>query len=130
MSRVVQFTQIGGPEVLKIVDVEIPPPGRNEVRIRVKALGLNRAESMFRSGQYLEVPKLPARLGYEASGIIDAVGEGVTEFKVGDVVSTVPNFSLNEYGMYGELVIAPAYSVVKHLSNLSFEEAASIWMMF
>jgi NADPH:quinone reductase-like Zn-dependent oxidoreductase len=130
MSRIVQFKEIGAPEVLKIIDVEIPQPGKNEVRIRVKALGLNRAESMFRSGNYLEVPKLPARLGYEAAGTVDAVGEGVTDFKVGDVVSTIPNFSLNQYGMYGELVLAPAAAVFKHPTSLTFEEAASIWMMF
>lgn len=130
MSRIVQFAEIGAPDVLKIKDVEIPSPGRNEVRIRVKALGLNRAESMFRSGQYLEEPRLPARLGYEAAGTVDAVGEGVSDLKVGDAVSTIPNFSLNEYGMYGELVLAPASAVFKHPSSLSFEEAASIWMMF
>jgi NADPH:quinone reductase-like Zn-dependent oxidoreductase len=130
MSRIAQFTEIGPPDVLKIVDAQIPPPGRNEVRIRVKALGLNRAESMFRSGHYLEEPQLPARLGYEAAGIIESVGEGVADLKVGDVVSTIPNFSMNQYGMYGELVLAPTSAVIKHPSSLSFEEAASIWMMF
>ncbi len=130
MSQVVQFEKTGKPDVLKIVDIQIPAPKRNEVRIRVKALGLNRAESMFRSGNYLETPQLPASLGYEASGTIDAVGEGVTDFKVGDVVSTIPNFSMNEYGMYGELVLAPTYAVIKHPTSLTFEEAASVWMMF
>jgi NADPH:quinone reductase-like Zn-dependent oxidoreductase len=66
MAKVVQFHEIGGPEVLKIEEVAVPAPGKDEVQIRVHALGLNRAESMFRSGQYLEEPKLPARLGYEA----------------------------------------------------------------
>ena len=130
MSQIVQFKEIGSPEVLKIVDVEIAKPSANEVRIQVKALGLNRAEAMFRSGQYLEEPKFPARLGYEAAGIIEAVGEGVTSFKVGDVVSTIPNFSLNSYGMYGDLVLAPVSAVVKHAPTLTFEEASSIWMMF
>ena len=130
MSRVVQFAEIGAPDVLKIVDQEIPAPGPNEVRIRVKALGLNRAESMFRAGNYLEVAKLPARLGYEAAGMIESVGPGVKDLAVGDVVSTVPNFSLNQYGMYGELVLAPVSCVVKHPASLTFEEAASIWMMY
>jgi len=130
MSRIVQFAETGAPEVLKIVSVDVPPPKRNEVRIRVKALGLNRAESMFRAGQYLEEPRLPARLGYEAAGTIESVGEGVTDLKVGDAVSTIPSFSMNDYGMYGELVLAPASAVVKHPPSLSFEEAASIWMMF
>jgi NADPH:quinone reductase-like Zn-dependent oxidoreductase len=130
MSRVVQFSENGGPEVLKIVDVDVPKPARDEVRIKVKAIGLNRAESMFRAGNYLEKAKLPARLGYEAAGTIESVGDGVSNFKVGDTVSTVPNFSLNSYGMYGELVLAPVSAVTKHPESLSFEEAASIWMMY
>ena len=130
MSRIVQFSEIGAPDVLKIVDADVPAPKPSEVRIRVKALGLNRAEAMFRSGKYAEYPKFPAKLGYEAAGIVDAVGGGVAEFKPGDAVSVVPSFSLNQYGMYGELVLAPAHAVVKHPSNLSFEEAAAIWMMY
>ncbi len=130
MSRVVEFSKTGPADVLKIVDAKIPEPKKSEVRIRVKALGLNRAESMFRSGHYIENPHLPARLGYEAAGVIESVGPGITGLKIGDVVSVIPSFSLNEYGMYGELVIAPAAAVVKHPQTLTFEEAASIWMMF
>jgi len=72
MSRVLRFHEIGGPEVLRIEGEEIPPPGRVKVQIRIHAFGLNRAEAMFRSGQYIEVPKLPARLGYEAAGTVVA----------------------------------------------------------
>src|SRR5262249_14870417 len=88
MARVVRFHQTGGPEVLRIEQMEVPPPGKGEVQINIKALGLNRAESMFRRGQYLEAPKLPARLGYEAAGTVAALGPGVQGFKVGDAVST------------------------------------------
>ena len=95
MARVVRFHKTGGPEVLQIENLEVPPPGKGEVQISVKALGLNRAEAMFRRGQYLEDPKLPARLGYEAAGTVSAVGPGVGGFKVGDAVSTIPAFSLN-----------------------------------
>ncbi|MGF6774000.1 NADPH:quinone reductase-like Zn-dependent oxidoreductase [Paraburkholderia sp. GAS199] len=130
MSRVIEFSSTGGPEVLEFKDIEVPLPGPGEVRIRVKALGLNRAESMWRTGEYIEEVKLPARLGYEAAGLIDAVGPDVTRFAVGDAVNTVPAFSQNQYGMYGEQVLAPASAVVKHPPTLSFEEAASIWMMF
>src|SRR5262245_65527762 len=77
MPRVVRFHQIGGPEVLKIETIDVPPPAAGELRIAVKALGLNRAESMFRSGQYLETPTFPARLGYEAAGSVEAIGPGV-----------------------------------------------------
>src|SRR5271165_4178215 len=102
MARVVRFHETGGPEVLKIEELEVPPPGEGEVQIRIHALGLNRAESMFRSVQYLEEPKLPARLGYEAAGTIAAIGPGVKGLQVGDAVSVIPSFSLNRYGLYGD----------------------------
>jgi NADPH:quinone reductase-like Zn-dependent oxidoreductase len=130
MARVARFHQTGGPEVLKIEQMDVPPPGPGEVQINVKALGLNRAESMFRSGQYLEDPKLPARLGYEAAGPVAAVGPGVEGVKVGDAVSVVPSFSLNRYGLYGDVANAPAHAVVHHPASLSWEEAASVWMQY
>ena len=130
MARVVRFHEIGGPEVLKIEQIDVPPPGKGEVQISIKALGLNRAESMFRSGQYLEDPKLPARLGYEASGTVAAVGPDVQDFKVGDAVSTIPAFSLNAYGLYGELANAPVHAVVHHPAALSWVEAAAVWMQY
>jgi NADPH:quinone reductase-like Zn-dependent oxidoreductase len=130
MARVVRFHKTGGPEVLQIEDLEVPPPAKGEVQISVKALGLNRAEAMFRSGQYLEDPKLPARLGYEAAGTVTAVGPGVKGFAVGDAVSTIPAFSLNDYGLYGELVNAPVHAVAHHPASLSFVEAASVWMQY
>ncbi len=130
MSRVVRFDEAGPPEVLRIVDIEVPKPGKGEVRIRVRAIGLNRAELMFRSGRYIEQPKFPASLGYEAAGEIELIGEGVEGFAVGDAVSVAPAFSMNDYGLYGELVLAPAYAVIKHPPSLSFIEAAASWMMF
>ncbi len=130
MSRVIRFHETGGPEVLRVEDVEVPTPKKGEVRIAVKALGLNRAEAMFRSGQYLEQPKFPARLGYEAAGTVESLGEGVEGLQLGDAVSTIPAFPLNDYGVYGELALVPATAVAKHPSSLSWEEAASIWMQF
>lgn len=130
MARVVRFHETGGPEVLKIEEIEVPPPGNGEIQISVKALGLNRAESMFRSGQYLEDPKFPARLGYEAAGTIAAIGPDVKGFKVGDAVSTIPSFSLNAYGLYGDLANAPAHAVVHHPASLSWVEAAAVWMQY
>ncbi len=106
------------------------PPGPGEVRIAVKALGLNRAESMFRLGQYLEEPVFPSKLGYEAAGTIEAVGPGVMGLKVGDAVSTVPAFALGKYGVYGDAAIVPAAAVVKHPPSLSWEQAAAIWMQY
>jgi NADPH:quinone reductase-like Zn-dependent oxidoreductase len=130
MARVVLFHQTGGPEVLRIEQIDVPPPGKGEVQIKIKALGLNRAESMFRRGQYLEEPKLPARLGYEAAGTVAAIGPGVEGFKIGDTVSTIPNFSLNQYGLYGELANAPSHAVTHHPASLSWTEAAAVWMQY
>ena len=130
MARVVRFHQTGGPEVLQVEDVAVPPPAKGEVQISIKALGLNRAESMFRRGQYLENPKLPARLGYEAAGPVAAVGPGVQGFKIGDAVSTIPSFSLNDYGLYGDLANAPVHAVTHHPKSLSWEEAAAVWMQY
>lgn len=131
MARVVQFDQPGGPEVLRIEDVELPPPGAGEVQIRVKALGLNRAEVMLRTGQYLEAPaSYPARLGYEAAGIVEQVGAGVTGIVPGDAVSVVPALSMLRWPAYGELATFPAELVVKHPPALSWEEAAAVWMQY
>jgi NADPH:quinone reductase-like Zn-dependent oxidoreductase len=130
MAKVVRFHEIGGPEVLRIDEVEVPPPGKDEVQIRIHALGLNRAEAMFRSGRYLEAPKLPARLGYEAAGTVAAIGPGVQGFKIGDAVSTIPSFSLNDYGLYGELANAPVHAVTHHPASLSWPEAAAVWMQY
>lgn len=130
MARVVRFHRTGGPEVLQFDDVEISPPGPGEVRLTIKALGLNRAEAMFRYGQYLDIPRLPARVGYEASGVVDAVGEGVTDIRVGDAVSTIPSFSQNLYGVCAEQALVPARSVAKFPASFSWAEAASIWMQY
>jgi len=130
MSRVVRFHRTGGPEVLQIDELDVPAPGKGEVRIAVKALGLNRAEAMFRSGQYLEDPEFPSKIGYEASGTVEAVGPGVTEFNVGDAVSTIPAFPQGKYGVYGDVCLVPAAAVAKHPASLSWEEATSIWMQY
>ena len=104
MSKVARFHQTGGPEVLQLDDMEISAPQADEVLLKINTVGLNRAEVMFRSGQYLEVPELPARLGYEASGIIEQVGSNVSQFKTGDKVNVIPAFSMNQYGTYAETV--------------------------
>lgn len=130
MSRVIRFHKIGEPEVLKIEDVDVPDPKAGEVQIRTKALGLNRAEVMFRTGSYVSAPVFPALNGYEASGVIEKLGPGVEGLAIGDKVSVVPCFTLGDYGLHGELVNAPAFGVVKHPENLTWEEAAATWMMF
>ncbi len=130
MSRVVRFHRTGDAEVLQIDEVDVAAPETGEVQIRVKALGINRAEIMYRTGQYVIEPRFPAILGYEAAGLVEALGPDVAGFSTGDAVSVVPAFSFADYGMYGELVNVPVHALVKHPENLSFEEAAASWMMF
>jgi len=130
MARIVRFHQTGGPEVLRIEEVPSSPPGEGEIRIAVKAIGLNRAECLFRQGTYLEAPSLPSRLGYEAAGTVEAVGPRVAGLKVGDRVSTLPAFSMGKYGVYGDSVVVPSHAVSSLPGNLSFEEGASVWMAY
>jgi NADPH:quinone reductase len=131
MVKIVRFHQYGSADVLQLDDLPLTEPGEGEVRLKVEALGLNRAEVMFRTGQYLELPKqFPAKIGYEAAGKIDAIGPGVSGFQIGDRVSTIPAFSMVKYGVYGESAIAPAYAVARYPENLSPLEGAAIWMQY
>ncbi|MGA7080250.1 MAG: zinc-dependent alcohol dehydrogenase family protein [Terriglobales bacterium] len=130
MPKIVRFHQTGGPEVLKIEDLPSQEPGKGEVRIKVQAIGLNRAESMFFHGQYLEEPQLPARLGYEAAGVVEAVGQGVDKSWLGKHVATVPAFSMNNYGVLGEEAISPVAALGEYPAKLSPTEGAAIWMQY
>lgn len=130
MARVIRFHAHGGPEVLRIEQADVAAPGPGEVRIRIKALGLNRAESLMRSGTYIETPPLPSGLGLEAAGIVDAVGAGVESLAPGDTVSIVPPVSMSRWPAYAELANFPADLVVKHPPTLGWEEAAALWMAY
>ena len=130
MPKIVRFHETGGPEVLQLEELPLSEPGKGEVRIKVEAIGLNRAEIMFRKGQYLETPQLPSRLGYEAAGIIDAIGPDITNFNIGDRVSTIPSFPMGQYGVYGESAIVPAYATAKFPATLSAIEGTAIWMQY
>ncbi len=130
MARIVRLHEAGGPEVLRIETWQPTDPGPGEVRLRVDAIGLNRAEALFRAGQYLENPRYPTRIGYEAAGIVDAIGSGVDGFKPGDAVSVVPAFSMNTHGVYGEVAIVPARAVVMTPPGISPVEAAALWMQY
>jgi NADPH:quinone reductase len=130
MPRIVRIHQTGEADVLKIEELPLSQPGKGEVRLKVEAIGLNRAEVMYRQGQYLESPKLPSRLGYEAAGVVDAVGPGTSGIQVGDRVSTIPAFSMGKYGVYGESAIVPAFAVARYPDKLSAVEGAAIWMQY
>jgi NADPH:quinone reductase-like Zn-dependent oxidoreductase len=126
----VRFHATGNPEVLQLEEVVVPAPGPQEVRIQVKAIGLNRIDSMFRKGFYSEQPIFPSMLGFEASGLVESVGEQVSGLAAGDVVSVVPAFSNHDYGTYGDWILVPAYAVQKHPENLTYEQAAALWTSY
>ena len=107
MPKIVRVHEIGGPEKLKVDDLPSRQPGPQEVKLRVQAVGLNRAESLYMRGSYVEQPRVPSRIGYEAAGIVEAVGEGVDASWIGKKVATVPGFSQNQYGVLGEEAIVP-----------------------
>jgi NADPH:quinone reductase-like Zn-dependent oxidoreductase len=130
MPKIVRFHEVGGPEVLRIEEEKSKQPGIGEVRLKVQAVGLNRAESMLFHGQYVEPPKLPGHIGYEASGVVDAVGEDVDKSWVGKKVAVIPSFSMNDYAMLGEEVIAPAAALAEYPAKLSATEAAAVWMQY
>lgn len=129
-TRFVRFSSTGGPEVLRIAEQPLPVPAEGEVRLRIQALGLNRAEAAFRAGQYLEAPQLPARIGYEAAGIVEAVGPGVSSVRAGDAVCTLPGFSMNRYGVYAEHAVVPAAHLIAQPEGFGPLEAAALWMAY
>ncbi|WP_431037720.1 zinc-dependent alcohol dehydrogenase family protein [Streptomyces sp. P6-2-1] len=130
MARRVQFDRLGGPDVLRVREVDTGSPGAAEVLVRVAAIGLNRADAMFREGSYFVQPSFPSSLGYEAAGTVEAIGADVPGLAVGDPVAVVPAFSLNDYGTYGDHVIVPAAAVVPRPAHIEPVTAASVWMAY
>ncbi|CAL9531255.1 L-threonine 3-dehydrogenase [Nocardiopsis dassonvillei] len=131
MSRTVLFHEYGGPEVLTLADAPPGEPGAGEALVRVDAIGLNRAEALFRSGRYIEpVRRFPARLGLEAAGAVEALGPGVTGLRVGDEVSVLPVFSQNDHGVYAERAVVPAAALVRRPAGLDAEAGAAVWMPY
>ncbi|MGA8406112.1 MAG: zinc-dependent alcohol dehydrogenase family protein [Candidatus Acidiferrales bacterium] len=129
-AKVVRFHALGGPEVLKIEAEPVPAPGKGEALLRVKAIGLNRAEVMFRQGHYLESPSLPSKLGYEAAGEVIAVGPDVDKSWLGKKASTVPAFLMTQYGVYAEIALVPVSALAIYPEKLTPEEGTSIWMQY
>jgi NADPH:quinone reductase-like Zn-dependent oxidoreductase len=130
MATIVRFHQLGGPEVLKIEEVPLQQLGKGEVRLRVLAAGLNRAEALYYRGQYLEQPKLPSRIGYEVAGVVEAVGEGVDASWIGKKVATIPAYGMNQYGTLGEQAVVPVFALTEYPANLTPEQAAAAWMQY
>jgi NADPH2:quinone reductase len=124
MAQAVRFHKPGGPEVLRLEDVEVGAPGRGQVRMRHEAVGLNFADTYFRAGLY-PVP-LPNGIGVEAAGVVVAVGEGVSNVAAGDRV-TYTGF-VNTLGAYSTERLVPAAPLIKLPANIACETAAAMTM--
>jgi NADPH:quinone reductase-like Zn-dependent oxidoreductase len=130
MATLIRIHKNGGPEVLQYDEVPDRPLQPGEIRLKVEAIGLNRAEIMYREGQYLEQAEFPSPIGYEAAGVIKEVGPEVVALKPGDRAASVPAFSMVRYGSYGDSVVLPAAVMVKTPDKLSSVEAAATWMQY
>ena len=124
MAKAVRFYETGAPEVLRYEDVEVGEPGPGEVRLRHVAVGLNYADTYFRNGTY-PIP-LPNGMGVEAAGVVEAVGEGVSNVAVGDRV-TYTGF-LNTLGAYSTERLIAAAPLIKLPETIAFETAAAMTM--
>jgi NADPH:quinone reductase-like Zn-dependent oxidoreductase len=131
MPRVVVFDETGGPEVLHIVEEPVIEPTAGEIRVRIEAFAVNPLDRMVREGRSPRPVLLPhARLGVEGTGVIDALGPGVTAMAVGDpvILSAVPDFETR--GSYAEYTTVPASRVVPRPDGLDVTGAAALWVAY
>lgn len=119
--KAIRFHQLGGPEVLQLEEVPDPNPSEGEVRIRVRAAGLNFGDTMFREGKYLVRPTFPQIPGMEAAGEVEALGPGATGLSVGDRVMV-----LGGSGAYAEKLVVKPHTCFPMPPGLSFEQAAAL----
>ncbi|WP_017233954.1 quinone oxidoreductase [Pandoraea sp. B-6] len=122
MTKAIRIEQNGGPEVMKYVDVEVGDPGPGEARVRHNAVGLNYIDVYFRTGLYPQ--PLPAGLGMEAAGVVEAVGEGVTLVKAGDRVA----YASRPCGAYSQARVMPVASLVRLPDSISDDQAAAMML--
>lgn len=122
MAKAIQCFSNGGPEVMEYVDVEVGEPGAGEARVRQHAVGLNYIDVYFRTGLYPQ--PLPAGLGMEGAGVVEAVGPGVTHVNVGDRVA----YAGRPPGAYADVRVMPVAPLVKLPDSISFETAAAMML--
>lgn len=123
--RAITITRHGGPGVLQVRESPDPTPSAGEVRVAVRACGLNFAEVMARQGLYPDAPKPPCVVGYEGAGVVDAVGPGVDGLAVGDRV-----LYLSRFGGHASHVCVPALQAVKMPEAMTFEQGAAIPVVY
>ncbi|MFE2570862.1 zinc-dependent alcohol dehydrogenase family protein [Streptomyces mirabilis] len=130
MANVVLFDETGGPEVLRLAEMSLPAPGQGEVQVRIDAIGLNRAEALFRAGGYYYQPTLPAsRLGSEAAGVVEAVGPEVTRVAPGDAVSVLLiGTGMSEEGICADRAVVREDAVLSRPAGMDAPTAAAVWM--
>jgi NADPH2:quinone reductase len=121
-TKAIQIMETGGPDVMRLVDIDVPPPGKGEIQLRQTAIGLNYIDTYHRSGLYA-LP-LPAGIGMEAAGIVEAVGEGVKGFRPGDRAA----YGLGPRGAYAFVRNIPAVRVVKLPKAIGDETAAGMML--
>jgi NADPH:quinone reductase-like Zn-dependent oxidoreductase len=123
--RQIWITKAGAPEVLQVREAPDPDVGAGDVRVRVRAAGVNFADLMARLGIYPDAPPLPCVVGYEVSGVVDAVGAAVRDIAVGDRVFAMPKF-----GGYTDTLVVPALQAFRIPESMSFEQAAALPVVY
>ncbi|CDG81642.1 quinone oxidoreductase family protein [Janthinobacterium agaricidamnosum] len=122
MTKAIRINRTGGPEVMEYIDVDLPPPGPGEARIRHEAIGLNFIDVYFRTGLYPQ--PLPGGLGVEGAGIVEAIGDGVTEVKPGDRVA----YAVRINGAYAQARNIPAAQLLVLPDRIGFDTAAAMML--
>jgi len=123
--KAVQISRFGGPEVFKVVQVPTPIPTTGQLLVRLRAIGVNLADTLTRMDRYAVTPPLPAILGAEAAGVVEAVGADVDGFSVGQRVAA-PLFASNSLGAYAEFVVIDAGLAVPLPDTISFDQAVAL----
>lgn len=122
MTKMIRMSQTGGPEVMEMVELDLAPPGPGEARVKHGAIGLNYIDVYFRTGLYPQA--LPSGLGMEGAGVVEAIGDGVTQVKVGDRVA----YAGGGNGAYAEARNISAAMLVALPDNIDFETAAAMML--
>ena len=123
--RQIWITKTGAPEVLQLKEAPDPEAGAGQVRVRVRASGINFADLLARVGLYPDAPKPPCVVGYEVSGTVDQIGAGVTGVAVGDRV-----LAMCKFGGYSDVVVVPVPQVVKMPAQMTFEQGAAFPVVY
>lgn len=127
--RRVQFTRLGGPEVLEMVPLQLPALRPGHVRVEIHTIGLNRFEALFRRDHYVIAPRLPATLGVEAAGSVTETAQDVDHFQIGDRVAILPiqspTVGTGTYATHADVPVEALVHIAEHRSD---EEEAATWM--